>query len=149
MKSSESEVEEEEEEQEQENSRATQAALLVPGVLPSADVCGHCLNPECHAHRYGKFLAFLTLTKYNGDFNEEQEEIKTLFKQSYNTVREWDKVVKDNKGQAQVIDDEDMLECLPYCVLRFRNIWIARLKQHYNKANGTYAEQEKEPSEET
>ena len=153
LKSGESDDEEEEEEEKEISQDPHQALALVPAIMSSpfaeAPTTGlrrttlcphcHCLMKECHATRYGRFLSFVGLTKCNSNFSAEVDEIKTVFKQTYHTVHEWEKVVRYHNGHAQVIKDDIMNDDLPQCVLRFRDQWLARLKTYYNTANETFS----------
>ena len=151
MKSRKREEEEETEEKDAKPSSNLLTQAPAPVVTPpskrrkvpltkSMILCAHCFNEDCHAYRYGKFLAFLTHARYNGNFEEEKENLKEQFKQAYHSVREWDKVVKFQEGNPRPIDSEDVNEDLPACVLRFRNMWLNKLKTRFNNANGTFAD---------
>ena len=149
------EEEQEEKDEEDKNSKASMNLLTqksdVNFITPtkkrkkvpltdSMILCGHCFNEDCHSYRYGKFLAFVTHVRYNGNFEEEKETLKKQFKEAYHSIREWDKVQKFQQGVARPVDAEDIHEDLPECLLRFQNMWLEKLRIRFNNANGTFAD---------
>ena len=48
-------------------------------VTPEKDKsCPHCGSVECHATKYGRFLAYLSHLQYKGEFHNEKGDLQAL-----------------------------------------------------------------------
>ena len=70
-----------------------------------------------------------------GQYAERKEEIKVRFRKTYCIALEWDKVVNSEDKLAKYILPEDLDEDLPQCLLKYRNIWMNKLKKREEAVN--------------
>ena len=136
----EEEDDEDEDEDKEANNGGLSPLLLTQGakaepplVTPKKDkFCPHCGNANCHATKYGRFLAYLSHSQYNGDFRNKKHDLRALFFEAYITLKEWEKRVGSSKGAGPIDASEITFENVPECMKAFCSNWLKGLKKRHD-----------------